>query len=213
MKAEDSLLHQLGLKHGTDKASVHDYCRRYEEFFHPLRQSAKKILEIGIAGGNSLRMWHEYFPYAVIHGVDHTQAYVDAMFNKDPLIQVDLGEASDPQFWAAYQRNWGADYDLIIDDASHAVLATFVAFSCAFKLVRPGGFYCIEDVHASFDPAYRRDNEPGGLAEEDTVPFCIAAMAVGMLHENGAGQVGTQTTAEIESITSFKSLIIIKKRE
>jgi hypothetical protein len=49
----------------TDKLA-NDYGEFYEELFKPIRHTALRILEIGIAQGGSLRAWKEYFTKADI---------------------------------------------------------------------------------------------------------------------------------------------------
>ena len=64
-------LDEIGLKHGTDKASPHhNYLNFYETFMAPLREQPVCLLEIGVYKGASLATWREYFPYARIVGVD-----------------------------------------------------------------------------------------------------------------------------------------------
>lgn len=54
----------------TDKHTVHAYMDTYESKFAPRRFTAKRVLEIGINHGGSLRMWHDYFPNAEIYAID-----------------------------------------------------------------------------------------------------------------------------------------------
>ena len=50
---------------GTDKNSTHCYVEYfYEEAFAPYRNRKVSVLEIGISGGYSLRLWREYFKKA-----------------------------------------------------------------------------------------------------------------------------------------------------
>src|SRR5690242_6182926 len=110
----ESHLDILGQKFGTDKSSkAHDYLRRYEPFMAPIRESTRKVLEIGIAGGASLMVWAIYFQEATIHGVDHNRHSVDQC-PKIPNILPYLGEASDPMFWLKFARMAGKDFDIII---------------------------------------------------------------------------------------------------
>lgn len=71
-------LDELSVKYGTDKGSLkHNYMPFYEKH---LPKNPKKILEIGVLKGASLAMWSEYFPEAIIHGLDlfsdHSEAEV-----------------------------------------------------------------------------------------------------------------------------------------
>ena len=55
----------------TDKgATGHHFTEVYELFFSPLKSTAAKVFEIGIAGGGSLEMWGDYFPKATVYGID-----------------------------------------------------------------------------------------------------------------------------------------------
>ena len=44
----------------------------------------------------------------------------------------------------------GREFDIVIDDASHVNTHQIAAFGHFWPLVRPGGWYVIEDVHASY---------------------------------------------------------------
>ena len=57
----------------TDKNTVHSYLPLYENLLSDKKESAKNILEIGIQGGGSIKLWHDYFPNAVIYGADIMQ--------------------------------------------------------------------------------------------------------------------------------------------
>src|SRR5689334_12158069 len=67
----------LAKLHGTDKWGTHQYALHYQSHFRSLQYRRLNILEIGVggadnpqAGGNSLRMWKDYFPNANIYGID-----------------------------------------------------------------------------------------------------------------------------------------------
>src|SRR5580704_12849542 len=64
-------LNALGVMHGTDKSSLyHDYLPLYESFLAPIRYTPVRVLEIGVGGGASLRMWADYFEDPTIIGLD-----------------------------------------------------------------------------------------------------------------------------------------------
>jgi predicted O-methyltransferase YrrM len=199
-------LDKIGLFYGTDKSSAcHDYLRRYAEFLEPIRESARKVLELGIAGGASLKMWHDYFPNATIFGVDHNEECFRAAHFIDPSrVQPLLGEASDDNFWGRLATNWGGDFDLIVDDAGHHSSQIKTAFPSALSLVRPGGYYICEDTHCSYDPEYNRD--PGGSAIE------FFKLGIDLVNESGLDKLGKpMKDALFQSITFSKSLVIIRK--
>ena len=70
-------LSELAVKYGTDKWNSHYYTQHYEDSFLHLRNKEIKLLEIGVGGyehknegGNSLRMWKDYFPKGEIYAFD-----------------------------------------------------------------------------------------------------------------------------------------------
>ncbi len=66
-------LDEIGLDSLTDKSSAnHNYCVKYEKYLQFDRLKELKILEIGVAGGHSLRMWKEFYPNATVVGIDIT---------------------------------------------------------------------------------------------------------------------------------------------
>src|SRR5580700_11200432 len=77
MNGDFSDLDELARVHGTDKGTLQacpqspkGYTRQYARYFAPLRQLPIRLLEIGIYGGASLKMWEAFFPSARIYGID-----------------------------------------------------------------------------------------------------------------------------------------------
>lgn len=208
-----SSLHRLGFEHGTDKATVHDYCDVYAELF-PVGAAAfvRKVLEIGIAGGASLAMWRDYFDNAEIYGIDHTAECAEAGRRHGKRIHTMVAEATDPAFW---EGDWPPrDADVVIDDASHFVGATAKTFMLGFGHLKSGGYWVIEDTHAGYDEAYQRDNLTHGLPEGWNTNEVFANKAISRLHEFGQGQIGKQIRpdTDIKWMTFHKSMIVICKR-
>lgn len=197
-------LDELALKYHADKASsIHNYCHTYERYLKPIRMSARKILEIGAAGGNSLRMWADYFPYAVIHGIDHNPE--SGKLNLPPeRFQIDIGDVCDRHFWDGFIKRWGGDYDLILDDGGHFPHQISDAFVQGWDLLARNGYYIIEDLHFPYTL-----NEGARLAMRD-----LFGQAIDSCNEGGQGQVGTwqKPSVTIAEIHFHKSLAIMRKR-
>lgn len=200
-------LTEMANKYGTDKGTTvgaaHGYSEIYQRYLEPMRETATRILEIGIAGGNSLWMWRDYFPYAQIFGIDHNRHFVDAMFNKDPLIQAEFGEATDPAFWQRFGELWGHQWDFICDDGGHFSSQIIPTWNGAWPLLRHGGIYAIEDTHQIF------------LQEKsyDLTAFkYFASVVESRLHESGHNQCGKPDIGDIEWFHQYKSLLLFRKR-
>ncbi|MCY7296213.1 class I SAM-dependent methyltransferase [Alteromonas sp. a30] len=148
-----SKLYELGLKHNTDKtilSATHgmSYLHIYERLFASLDQYEEiRILEIGVRGGNSVNMWLERFPNAIVVGID--------------ICDCDF-EVLDPErfiFYKADQRDIPAlkeiglkhkSYDLIIDDGSHQIGDYIESFYALYPFLRRNGFYVIEDLYNNY---------------------------------------------------------------
>ena len=65
------LLDQLGRERGTDKSTTnHAFTPIYSRAFEPMRQTARRVMEVGVFYGSSILMWRDYFAKAEIVGVD-----------------------------------------------------------------------------------------------------------------------------------------------
>jgi hypothetical protein len=133
-------LHDIGLKHGTDKATAH----KYLDFYEARIGTPKIIYEFGVLNGASLRMWHEAFPDATIIG-----------FDINPVVQP---EGTFVVKMDASKRNYITDFkpsvDLIVDDASHITQEQIDTFNLWWPFIAPGGCYIIEDIHTMHYTGY-----------------------------------------------------------
>lgn len=141
-------LDQLALKHGTDKSSKHhSYAVIYEYYFKHLQHEPILFVECGIggyenpnAGGQSLRMWREWFTKAMITGID--------LFPKSitvPGIMI-TAASQDSENMARICKN----ANIFIDDASHVNPLTIKTFELVWPVLAPGAFYVIEDIESSW---------------------------------------------------------------
>ena len=118
-----------------------DYAYFYAPYFEEYRSKRFRLLELGIDTGASLKVWRTYFPCAEIHGVDLVPVAVDGA-------EIHFGNLSD----ASWYDDWGlGHFDVIVDDASHAVSDQLLAFERLFGVaLSPGGVYVVEDLETSF---------------------------------------------------------------
>lgn len=137
-------LESLGRRHGTDKYQ-HGFLPFYGKFFSPLREEPIRLLEVGIFGGGSLRMWSEYFEKATIVGCDiKTETFVTG-----PRISCEQLDQSSRESLDGFAKMHPHGFDIIIDDGSHVVEHQQLTFAKLFPLLRDGGMYVIEDLHTS----------------------------------------------------------------
>jgi spermidine synthase len=131
-----------------DKGTVHSYIEVYEELFAPYRHATTNFLEIGVLAGSSMRMWTEYFDTSKVHGIDIDERPLNGMFDLRPM----LSEGFDIKFFDASLQNEvekhfaGVVFDVIIDDASHAIQHQIENYKNFKSHLSKGGIYVVEDV-------------------------------------------------------------------
>jgi len=135
----------LGMNHvpvGTDKGYPKMYTSNvYEEIFDLLRRRNIRILELGIRTGASLKLWAEYFPNAIITGVDLSDENVEKFWVANPRIRTIYGDAYTVDFLMGL-----GNFDVIIDDGPHSLSSQIFTIQNYLKLLNPGGFLFIEDI-------------------------------------------------------------------
>lgn len=147
---------QLAIEHKCDKAAEghHTYDKAYEFHFAPFRDKEINLLEIGVGGynnpnegGNSLRMWKEYFTdqFTDIYSID--------IFEKSAIeedrITIWQGSQSDEIFLNNIADQIGG-IDIIIDDGSHVNSDIIISFKTLFPKLNNGGIYVVEDIQTSY---------------------------------------------------------------
>ena len=133
----------LAYKCKTDKCPQikHAYTPFYYEVLKNKKGSIKKVLELGVLKGGSLRMWRDFFPDAQIYGMDIS---AKTLIQED-RIKTYLGDSTKEFDLLTLLDKIGDDIDLLIDDGSHR-RADQIA-TC--KLLRPmlkNAIYIIDDV-------------------------------------------------------------------
>jgi SAM-dependent methyltransferase len=123
------------------------YVDIYERYFQPLRRKHVRVLEIGVLDGKSLRLWKRYFPQAEIFGLDLDPA---CRRHEEDRIRIEVGSQADALVLDRLCQRAGGPFDIIIDDGSHVNRHIIASFAGLWDHVRPGGFYVIEDLEASY---------------------------------------------------------------
>ena len=82
----DSDMYDIAKKYGTDKYQ-HGYTKIYYEIMKDKRYDPVSIFEIGIYMGNSIKMWHDFFPTGLVCGIDNGRLL--------PNTQVNLGNGNE----------------------------------------------------------------------------------------------------------------------
>lgn len=144
-------LKELAMKYRTDKCKEvmgkywpshgHNYIPTYEKLFDEKRDNVKRLLEIGIDDGASLRMWHDYFHNAEIIGLD-----IDGnkLINNGRITSYQCDQGNTHQLNLVKEAI--DPCDVIIDDGSHDIAHQILGANILADKLVPGGYYIVEDV-------------------------------------------------------------------
>lgn len=134
---------------GSDKATVHSYLDTYAELLAPYRTTAARVLEVGIMGGHSLRMWEEFFSSAAVYGVD----LCDQPFGGIADLRSMIAEGShlirlfDATNVAQVEHHFdGIAFDVIVEDANHDLASQLAIYQNLRQHLASDGIYIIEDI-------------------------------------------------------------------
>ena len=141
----------------TDKIA-HGYMPAYHRIVRELGPAAR-VCEAGVFFGGSLATWQVLFPDGLVAGIDNSP---HALW-PDGTIEI-RAEQDDPAL-PAMLREHSPEWDLVIDDASHDGALTARTLELLWPLVRPGGFYVIEDWFTGYGDYPGFDDSMLRLAE------------------------------------------------
>lgn len=164
---------EIANKHKTDKGGRHffagDTCHEYTPVYYDLlenrRPFVRTVLEIGVNYGCSLRMWRDFFPRAMVIGLDSNAG---ALFTEERIkcYAADQGREDDllRAMFDIHQDFPGMDFDLIVDDGSHETAHQILTMKTLLPFMAPAGYYVIEDLQVDCKPEIIGAHIPPGFA-------------------------------------------------
>lgn len=131
-------------RYGTDKGDPgHFFGNLYAPIINDLNcLPAVKVLEIGVATGGSLKLWHGILNSPTITAVDIDPLCAEITI---PECAILIGDQADLDFLEKLHDNDGP-YNLVVDDGSHLSDHQVNTFSMLWPGVPDGGWYVIEDL-------------------------------------------------------------------
>jgi tetratricopeptide (TPR) repeat protein len=203
----DESLDAIGMLEGTDKtALVQDYLRHYQRIFAAIRHEPITLLEIGVAGGASLRTWARFFPRASIVGADIDER---CRVHATDRITVEIGSQADPEFLAGLARKHKAD--VIIDDGSHMASHMLSTFHQLIPFLSPGGYYVIEDVYLHYGEFSAQWHGTGGITPAAYFSKIAEQLSSGHIDPDCDAMTRYVCTC-VDSIEFIRGAIVARKR-
>ena len=137
------------------KFAGHNYTKKYYELFEKYKDKPISLLEIGVSLWHcstatrydlnekyiGTKTWKKVYPNIKLHGFDINK------YSSDKDIKMYHGDQSCKKCLEKINE----EFDIIIDDGSHARNHQQYSFFKLFRKIKKGGCYIIEDCHSDFD--------------------------------------------------------------
>jgi|UniRef100_A0A6C0DL66 cephalosporin hydroxylase len=136
----------------TNKNTLHSYLSTYETLFKSKKETATKILEIGIYNGGSIKLWKDYFINAKIYSLDinnsdeKTKQYLN---NSNIILYTPFDAYNTDVFNNLFVNSPDTEkFDIIIDDGPHTIGTMITFIKLYSQLLKDDGILIIEDVQS-----------------------------------------------------------------
>lgn len=141
-------LKELQAKNGytTDKDTTHSYLEPYDELFARFQHKPVKLLEIGNNGGESIKLWDDYFDDVEITGIEINTVEPLVELNKRDNINIHMGVDAYVDETLNRFKDTGVKYDIIVDDGSHLPNHQAYALVRWIELLADDGVMVVEDI-------------------------------------------------------------------
>jgi hypothetical protein len=129
--------------------TVHRYTPAYYEMFKDRRESVFNVLEIGVNYGCSLRMWRDFFPWALVAGLDSNES---CLFEEERIRCFAADQYNESDLLGVMKQLRNPKFDLIIDDGSHEPAHQIFSAQVLLPYLAADGVYVIEDIYPDCKP-------------------------------------------------------------
>ena len=132
----------------TDKNTLHSYLPLYDTLLFSKKLTAKNVLEVGIFLGGSIKLWSDYFPNAIVNGVDIMKMsdVWDDIKNNDGIVLFTCTDAYDNLFLQKTFIKKNIKFDFVIDDGPHTLYSQIKFIQLYSQVLADDGILIIEDV-------------------------------------------------------------------
>jgi hypothetical protein len=171
-----SSFRSLCVKYGADKgrhivnANGLTYADIYDKYFSSMRNANINILELGVRGGASIKVFREYFPNARIYGIDIDPS-CKQFHDPSKNIFIEIMSQTDENSINSFLKD--TQFDIILDDASHVNTFTIASYNILWKRVKRNAMYIIEDLGCAYlnlETDYNVSNSWPGMKYNTTDP-------------------------------------------
>jgi hypothetical protein len=131
----------------TDKNTTHSYLDLYNSLLESKKESARRVLEIGMWDGGSIKLWYDFFQNATIYGLDCIDIHqVWDEIKKDRIILHTSIDAYDENFFITNFLDTRLKFDFLLDDGPHSLESMIQFIKLYSQIMADDGILIIEDV-------------------------------------------------------------------
>ena len=212
-------LNKLAIKYKSDKYGSHYYTPIYQRYMEAKKNKKICLFEIGVGGlepkvgysglktgGESLRMWRDFFKNGTIVGLD----IVKKDLNLGQRVKIFHGSQKDPKILDKIINKY-KKFDFIIDDGSHNYEDVKFSFEHIFYSLKNGGYYFIEDTQSSY---IRELGGDGANLDNQSTVINYFKKIIDKINHNEIENPFYKTNFFDKNITEihfYHNLIVIKK--
>ena len=201
----EGILHKYYLNNGNFRINKwFHYFDIYERHLARFVGKSPVMVEIGVLGGGSLRMWKDFLGGgAKIIGIDINP---DCKKYECPGIEIFIGSQDNSQIinqiFDKYQN-----IDIVLDDGSHLMHHMIKTFDLMYNRMNSKGLYIVEDTHTCYWEDYG-----GGLRSSKS----FIEFVKGKIDELNAplsrdAVESTEFTRSTSGITFYDSMVVFEK--
>lgn len=149
-KMNNNVLERLIDNSRSDKNTIHSYLPLYEKLLTSKKETAKRVLEVGIWRGGSIKLWKDFFTNAVVHGVDiiDINTVWSEIKNNRGIVLHTSTNAYDNDFVTTNFLNQNIKFDFLLDDGPHTLESMKQFIRLYSQVMADDGILIIEDVQA-----------------------------------------------------------------
>jgi SAM-dependent methyltransferase len=159
--------------------------------------------------GKSYYTWLEYFPNVDLYYMEYDAVCAEAWKDKTTGATIFTGDQGDRVFLRKFVDESGGNFDVIIDDGGHHMDQQRNSFEELWGIVKPGGLYCIEDLHTSYLPGWGGDTQGGKDPNVHTMMKYIYELIDDKMVDGNQHAI----SKEIRGIDCMREVCCIAKKE
>lgn len=130
-------------KNSKNEVVSHGYAKIYEKYLYKYKEKKINIMELGSFYGNASAAFFFFFKNSKIYSADINP---DMYIYKSKRLENFFTDTSSRSSIESNIIKKNIEFDIIIEDASHMLKDQIISLFILFKILKPGGFFIIEEL-------------------------------------------------------------------